>query len=275
MTESAAKVVNVPESPIPPRQLREFDSRLLQQLPDLTKEEMQHLIEHPEEMRARLGSYGLKNIDRLSPINFVFNEERSRFSWKSFYADVFGVAPDFSRLYFPDTQICTYTTPVFVAPKLELRKIIAALEQFGVETRGGEQFCTPNTKDLRPEENYVASLSSTIIEDCPMQKKPSEEYCSRRTTLREYLLWTLHWFYCKKWKGQSEAHDFDRLLSPQTYNMYIGCYGTRGGSSEQLSPFAHLFHSEGKLCIEFLQSGVCARHGGVHQVKLWKSLPQM
>ena len=283
MTGSADKTGTAPEVEMAgPKQLREFDARLVQQLPDeLTKEEMQHLIEHPEELRARLHYFGLKDIDNVGPSHFAHSESINHFSWVSMYADVFVVSADFSRIHLPPSIIYTYTTPVFVAPKLELHLIFEALEKFGVSFRNRE-IIDSGLRDIgRPSENYISSFSLTVIEDIPRVVRDLERYCSVRMTLREYLLWILHSLYLQK-NGFPTRSDLNSIEEHKGSLKFF--FGSVLSSPSGESPTVKVqYENDGTIIMTFSTHKLCdpnadyysSRNPGVRRVKLFKSLPQL
>ncbi|MDO8521481.1 MAG: hypothetical protein Q7S52_05175 [bacterium] len=298
MTGSADEAVPAGETKVSetarPEQVREFDAKLLQQLPDLSKEQMQHLMDHREELQARLSYYGLKEMEAVYPRAFCDQLGSISSSWKDFYADVFGVVPDFSRVRLTDSQVYTYTTPVFVATRLDLQEIFRAIERFGVECSfpfnsvnpwNGHHEPSRGLYDIgRSEENYIASFSSTIIEGVPKSVKDETHYRAGRMSLREYLLWILQSLYRKE-KGRSGYSDLDTLdrISgfPELMQFF---FGTMPYGSKEV-PFVELRKDyygkkvtmtfESRTMENSWQVANDGRHRGVRRVKLFKSLPQI
>lgn len=261
MTESATEVVKIAPKPIEVKQLREFDARLLQKVPDISKEAMQHLIEHPEELEARLCYYGLESTKSECPQNWIGYNLRS---WNDFYAQIFNVAPDFSRVYLPKTHVFTYTTPIFVASKLELKAILDAFERCGICL---EDFASTNlgVKELRSEENYVASFSETVYEKSPHYRSGDEHYCSQRMSLREYFLWILYCLY---------RQEKVRLIPIDDVGVKLICLGSMLSDSEA-APSVHLYQHSSNYKIDIHATWRYSPAGSTRRVKLWKSLPQI
>lgn len=279
MNESATAVEEVvdskPSQPIAVKQLREFDARLLQQVPNLSKEQMQHLIEHPEELRARLHRYGLASMAQVRPQEAWGGNVRhgDRLSWENFYAELFNVKPDFSRIYLPNTVIYTYTTPIFVAPKLELKNILHAIHKLGV-TYDDRAEIHHGVTDLRPDENYIASFSPVVLEEGAYYPSTDESSRAKQMTLREYLLWTAYCLHTRRGINfrQLDLHSEKIACSGA---LSFNFFSTRLNYFEE-SKFPSLsidMDDNSKFTLYFrlgYNSGAAAR-----RVKLWKSLPQI
>ncbi|OGZ10820.1 MAG: hypothetical protein A3D65_04580 [Candidatus Lloydbacteria bacterium RIFCSPHIGHO2_02_FULL_50_13] len=298
MTGSANEAVVVKDvEPIGPKQLREFDAKLLQQVPEnFSKEEMQHLIEHQEELQARVLHFGLKGIESRSPVVFRMQAQfgpfraggygKNIFGLDEFYANVFGVDADFSRVRFPDITLYTYTTPIFVAPKLGLVRIFEALSRFGVECSGANGSIVTNDVG-RTGENYVASFSESVTEYPPHSIKDEVRYRSARMALREFLLWFAYSLYRKQKCEEVESHpdlylDVDKSLAYCVGRSYL--LGTLLGDTE-LSPTVNvcqqkdgtfsLHHGARSLENVRYYSLSCDEHPGIRRVKLFEVLEQI
>lgn len=283
------KQENTASEPIAPKQLREFDARVVQQLPDLSKEEMQHLIEHPDELRARLAHYGVAKIKSGFPRSFLENYKNPHRldSWADFYAEEFGVDPDFSRIRLPDMRVFTYTTPVRVATRLPIAGILTAIAKHEVDVEFRNSLTGLSSQDpirecvdMRPDsENYLASFSMVVREDIPRLLKDMQRCRGTCMTLREYLLWLAYSLYLRDTPRSYAAHATECLNS---CHGNFSMLGSMYGDEPELAPnVAFGKHGNGRYVLS-MSRGIpqraydrCNLDFLVRRVKIWKSLPQI
>ncbi len=305
MTGSANEAVTTagapPETePIGPKQLREFDAKLLQQLPDLSKEQMQHLIEHPEELRARLERHGFAWIEQVGAV-FLMRDCHSGTStqWPEFYAQEFEVDPDFSRIRLPDISVYTYVTPIYVAQRLSIESILDAIKNRGVKITfwdpysigkhaGAEavkQLCAV-TDAGRPEGNYIASFSTQIFEGAPRAIRDEGRYRGSCMTLREHLLWIARCLYCRDTlcggrKIESAIRDLESCLGVFLLHGSTNSLENSLGKSPRVN-FSK--NKDGNFELDFSKGQLRECRVGdwrdeytplIRRVKLWRSLPQI
>jgi len=271
-----------------PEQVREFDAKLLQVLPELSKAEMQHLIDHPEELRARLSTYGLNEIDYHCASTFLacYRDREFLDPWSEFYADEFQVDPDFSRVRLPDAKVYTYVTPIRVATKVCIENIAKVIQKHGVDIvdfKNGKftnlkgDLWDPALNIARPRENYIASFSTKISETIPSSIRDERRYRGSCMTLREHLLWVAYCLY-----RRDAAHHFRRDIREFEPNLasFTGVFATCGSTFNGEMPVVNF----GKDAFGADHMAVTSRFFGpvsfqsqiqVRRVKLFSALPQI
>lgn len=288
MTESAqqTEVASEVSPSARPEQVREFDAKLIQVLPALNKEQMQHLIDHPEEMRARLRIGGLGNIESTFAAEFLRGYRDRNFldRWSEFYAEEFQVDPDFSRIRLPDARVHTYVTPIRVATQIHIEDIIAVIQKHGIEMtnfKNGVPASLSLKKQLdvtidagRSTSNYVASFSTVISEKIPFTIRNTERYRATCMTLREHLLWIAYCLYCRDASGH-----FGRGAPDLT--SCFGLYAACGSAAEGEIPLLNFEPGPfGAGCLDVYPSTfeeMAQRYLPVtiRRVKLFTALPQI
>lgn len=291
MTESAQQpeVSKEVSQSARPEQVREFDAKLLQMLPELTKEQMQHLIENPEEMRARLRSYGFGNFEYAVPSTFssCYQPSRQVDPWKEFYADEFQVDPDFSRVRLPNSRVMTYVTPIRVAPQLRIEAILDVIQKHGVEverTNSCGEEKSLNLEEIRdigrPQENYIVAFSTKILENLPSTIREEGRYRGSCMTFREHLLWIAYCLY----RRDIAATGTDKLRAANDFATCLGSFNLCASISDGQTPLLGFWdNGDGKLRLriwpssfeQMSKSPLWTFDFFVRRTKLYVSLPQI
>ncbi|MBP9749870.1 MAG: hypothetical protein KBD21_04015 [Candidatus Pacebacteria bacterium] len=175
------------------RQLRELEASVIRQMPvNLPDWWVQRLIEHPAELGVLLQN-ALKPQKRSSEEIF---RDLIR-DWETFYAKVFKIKVDISKIPLPPEQV-GFEQLVFLVPGLTLEKVCTAIEKRHGVVRAwvsnGSQ--PPQTYDERTLGNapYAIRMRGDANPDEKLRRVSGEQIKNdsiRTVTLLEYLLFGL------------------------------------------------------------------------------------
>jgi len=175
------------------RQLRELEASVIRQMPvDLPDWWVQRLIEHPVELGALLQN-ALKPPKRSSKEIF---RDMIR-DWETFYAKVFKIEVDISKIPLPPEQV-GFEQLVFLVPGLTLEKVCTAIEKRHSVVRAwvSNGSRPPQTYDERTLGNtpYAIRMRGNVNPDERFRQVSGEQIKRDGThtvTLLEYLLFGL------------------------------------------------------------------------------------